>query len=200
MSDEKTLEKMRDDLATIKAMLWAGESKFPFGAGFFYCIGLLVAAAGLLYYFLPFYRAMTVDQLLLFFWLPFAILALCTGLFFIVARIRRRGPFAAVGPLRDFLFARFIVGPVMLFFLYLLRNDPQASSFVLLFVAGFQGMISFIMPKGFRYIPIITLTAGFLEYITGMSGPEVVMINGLFIGFQLILTGLAVPRPEKAHG
>lgn len=192
------LDQVKSDLRLIRNLLTVGDSKFPFTWSLLPTMGGLIAVAMLLYYFIPGWKEQTADQLVITFWLPVIASLFAVGFAFYLVRLRKAGRIVLIGPLRDLFFARYFIGPVLFFFVWILRNDQQSAALTLMAFAALQGMTSFVLPKAFRVLPTATLTIAIVEYLLKANGPEVILFNGLFTALAFVYAGLTVRHEQKS--
>lgn len=188
------LDQVKADLSLIRNLLTAGDSKFPLNWVLLPVMGLIVAAASLALYFWPGAAALTADQLLPVFWLPLFSALFLVGFTFYFFRVRAQGHIVLVGPLRDLFFARYFIGPVTFFFLWLLRHEPLITPLILMGLSVLMGMITFVMPKAFRLIPTATLLLAAAEFALGWSTAETALVNGLYLAAAFTVAGLIVKK------
>ena len=186
------LKTILEDVKTIKAILQNEDAPFPRVWVVVWTVAPLVALAGLLQYFVPFFRDQDFDGKFLWLWLPGFCLVFPLALFLFVREIRRSGTAVlGQGRIQHLLFARFIVPPAALVLVWILSRSPQRSleGALLVLISIWVTAIEQVFPPAFRAVPIGFLTLGLFEYGFAVTGPEVTLANILLIATAITSAG-----------
>jgi len=194
------LSTLIEDVKIIKNILQNEDAAFPRIWRLVWGAATAIALAGLLQYFVPFFRAMDFDGRLLWLWFPGFCLVFPLGLVFLYTEVRRTGSrFLGQGRFRHLLFARFVIPPAALVLLWTASRNPVFSleGTFLLIAAIWLTAIEQAVPNPFRIVPLGFLTLGLIELGFHLTGPETTLVNTLLVSGALTFAGLLFWTNEK---
>lgn len=189
---ERDFATLLDDVKTIKSILQNQDAPLPRMWVVAWTVGPAIALAGLLQYFVPFFRNQTFDGNFLFLWLPGFCVLFPLVLLFLYREIAHTGKkFLGQARVRHVLFARFVIPPAALVLIWLLSRHAVYSleGSVLLVIAIWMTAIEQVFPPVFRVFPLGFLTLGLVELGFGVTGPEVTLIDTLLVAAFLTFVG-----------
>jgi hypothetical protein len=187
---------------TIKAILQNEDAPLPRIWVVAWTVSPLVALAGLVQYFVPFFRNLDFDGKFLWLWLPGFCVIFPLSLVLFFRELRRSGKaFLGQGRMQHLLFARFIVPPAALTLAWILARSPQRSleGALLVLISIWVTAIEQIFPPAFRAVPFGFLTLGLFEYGFAVTGPEVTLANILLIAVAIASGGFLL-RHQRTGG
>jgi len=201
MSDqEKDFATLLDDVKTIKSILQNQDAPFPRVWVVAWVVGPLMAVAGLVQYFVPFFQNQSFDHNFLYLWLPAFCVLFPLVLVFLYREIGRTGKrFLGQARVRHVLFARFVIPPAALVLIWLLSRHPIYSleGSVLLVIAIWLTAVEQILPPVFRLFPVGFLALGVVELGFGVTGPEVTLFDTLLVASSVTSVGFLF-RQQRA--
>lgn len=181
---EKDLATLLEDVKTIKAILQNEDAPFPQVWKALFTVATALTVVGLLQYFVPFFRALDFDGLVLWLWLPAALIMAPILLTILHRELNRTGrKILSQARVRHILYARFVIPPGALVLLWVgSRNTIFGLEGVsLILVAIWQTALEQILPEDFHFVPLLFLGLGIIELLFGWRGPEVVLANVLLV-------------------
>lgn len=197
------LSSLLDDVKTIKAILSAEDAPFPrVWKALFTAAGALTTA-GLLQYFVPFFRDLDFDGRVLWLWLPGFVVMFPIILAILFRELKFSGKAVlAQARIRHVLFARWIVPPALLVVLWTASRNPSfgVEGVALLLIAVWQTVLEQIAPPEFKSIPLTFLGVGLVELALNLRGPEVVLANILLTAAAVVYAGLLIRRAHRTKG
>lgn len=199
---DRDLATLLEDVKTIKSILTAQDAPFPQVWKALYTAAAAVTTVGLLQYFLPFYRTLDFDGLLLWLWLP----GFC-GMFPVVLTILLRElkvsgkAVLAQSRMRHLLYVRWVVPPALLTVLWTASRNPvfAPEAVFLLLAAVWQTVLEQMLPRGFRAVPFVFLGLGIVELVLGVRGPEVVLGNILLTAAAIVYAATLLRQSLRAE-
>jgi hypothetical protein len=200
------LKTILDDVKTIKSILQNQDAPFPQVWKALYAASGALAAAGLLQYFVPFFRDLDFDGRILWLWLPGFFITFPLILAILYRELGRSGRGVLVqARVRHLLFARFVVPPGALVVLWTASRNPAfgVEGVALILVAIWQTVLEQIIPPGFRFVPPTFLALGCAELALGWRGPELVLFNILLTAGAVVFAATllrAQPQPTPNRG
>ena len=197
---DRELTTLLDDVRTIKDILQNQDAPFPRVWKGMWLVSPAIAVAGLLQYFVPFFRDLDFDGRLVWLWLPG--FCLLSPVFFVILsrEIGRTGKkFLGQGRIRHLLFARFIIPPAAL---VLICVSSRNSAFplegvYLLIVSIWQTAIEQALPRGFRTVPLAFFALGLVELGLRLAGPEVVLVDVLMTAGAIFYAGFLFRSQDR---
>jgi len=200
------LKTILDDVKTIKSILQNQDAPFPQVWKALYTASAALATAGLLQYFVPFFRDLDFDGRILWLWLPGFFIAFPLILAILYRELGRSGRGVLVqARVRHLLFARFVVPPGALVVLWTASRNPVfgVEGVALILVAIWQTVLEQMIPPGFRFVPPTFLILGCAELALGWTGPELVLFNILLTAGAVVFAATllrALPQPTSHRG
>lgn len=187
---EKDLATLLEDVKTIKAILTNQDAPFPQVWKALYSAATALVIVGLLQYFVPFFRGLDFDGLVLWLWLPaFCVMfPLVLGILLHELKVVGKGVLSQ-NRVRHLLYARWVVPPALLVVLWTASRNPSfgVEGVALLLIAVWQTVLEQIVPEGFRPVPPTFLALGAVELLTNVRGPEVVLFNIVLTAGAVVL-------------
>ena len=200
MSDrEKDLSTLLEDVKTIKSILTNQDAPFPQVWKALYTAAAALITVGLLQYFVPFFRQLDFDGLILWLWLPGACILFPIVLAILLHELKVTGKgVLSQARIRHLLYARWVVPPAILIVLWTASRNPVfgLEGISLLLIAVWQTVLEQIVPPGFRTLPPTFLAIGTLELLVNARGPEVVLLN-IFLTAGAILWTATLLRQSQ---
>lgn len=200
------LKTILEDVKTIKSILQNQDAPFPQVWKALYTAAAAVATAGLLQYFVPFFRDLDFDGRVLWLWLPGFLITFPIVLAILYRELGRVGRGVLVqARVRHLLFARFVVPPGALIVLWTASRNPVfgVEGVSLILVAIWQTVLEQVIPPGFRFVPPTFLVVGCVELALGWRGPELVLFNILLTAAAVVFAATllrALPQPAPPQG
>ena len=200
MQSERDFETLLDDVKTIKSILQSEDAPFPRMWLVAWIVATAVLTAGLLQYFLPFYRRANFDTLMLTLWIPGFCVVFPTALFVLYREIGRIGKrFLGQSRIRHLLFARFLIPPAALVLIWVSSRNTEfgVEGVILLVAAMWQTAIEQALPEEFRPMPFVFLFLGLAELGLHWTGPEVTLGNAVLVAATVAYAGYLFWAREK---
>lgn len=194
---DRDLTTLLEDVKTIKSILTTQDAAFPQVWKALYMAATALTLVGFLQYFIPFYRGLDFDGLVLWLWLPGFCLMFPLILTILLRELRVTGKAVlAQSRIRHLLYARWVVPPAFLTILWTASRNPvfAPEAVALLLIAVWQTVLEQMLPRGFRSIPFVFLSLGIVELVLGMRGPEVVLGNILLTAAAVFLAATLLRR------
>jgi len=198
---DKTLETLLEDVKTIKTILQNEDAPLPRVWIPAWTGATAVFVAGLLQYFVPFFRDLDFDGKLLWLWLPGACLFFPFLLTFLYREMDRTGKkFLGQGRVRHLLYARFVVPPAALVLIWLASRNTAFSleGTILIVVAIWQTVIEQLLPEDFKSVPFVFLGVGLLELGFNFRGPEATLFNVVLVAATIGFAAFLFRRQYRA--
>jgi len=198
---EKDFATLLEDVRTIKSILQNEDAPFPRMWVVAWTLAPVIALAGLLQYFVPFFRNQGFDGNFLFLWLPAFCVLFPLVIAFLYREIGRTGKgFLGQGRFRHLLFARFVIPPAALVLIWLLSRHPVLSleGSVLLVFSIWLTAVEQVFPALFRVVPLGFLALGLVELGFGITGPETTLADVLLVAGALTFVGFLF-RAQRAR-
>jgi hypothetical protein len=199
---EKDFATLLEDVKTIKSIFQNEDAPFPRMWVVAWTVAPVVALAGLLQYFVPFFRSQSFDGNFLFLWLPAFCVLFPLILVFLYREIGRTGKkFLGQGRMRHLLFARFVIPPAALVLVWLLSRHPVLSleGSVLLVVSMWLTAIEQVFPALFRVVPLGFFGLGLVELGFGLTGPETALADILLVAAAMTFVGFLFRRQRTGE-
>ncbi len=197
---DKDLETLLDDVRTIKGILQNEDAPFPQVWKAMWLVSPAIVVAGLLQYFVPFFRGLDFDGRALWLWLPAFCLVVPFFAVILYREIHRSGKkFLSQGRIQHLLFARFVIPPAALVLVWVSSRNaafPMEGTFLIV-LSIWQTAIEGALPRGFRPVPVVFLIVGFLELGLRLAGPEVVLADVLLTAGAISYAGLLFWLQDK---
>lgn len=195
------LQTILDDVKTIKSILQSTDAPLPRVWRALWSAAGAILLAGLVQYFVPFFRSLDFDARMYWLWIPGFCLFFPVILAILYREISRTGKkFLGQGRIRHLLFARFVVPPAALVLVWVSSRNQvfPMEGVCLLIIAIWQTVIEQALPPGFRLVPVGFLTLGLIELGLRLAGPEIVLLNIVLAAAAIFYAG-ALFR-EQDHG
>ena len=193
MEDRETdLATILDDVKTIKSILQTQDAPLPELWKAAIVVSPAILLAGLLQYFVPFFRNLDFDGKLLWLWVPGVCAVFPVILAILYFEIRRTGKgFLGQSRIRHLLFARFIIPPAAVVLVWVSSRNAvfPTEGVVMLVAAMWQTAVEQALPPGFRPIPFVFLTLGLVELGFRITGPEPTLFNVVMVSAALGYAG-----------
>jgi hypothetical protein len=189
---EKDIATLLEDVKTIKDILQNEDAPLPRMWMVAWTISPAIALAGLIQYFVPFYRDMDFDGRFFWLWLPGFCLIFPLAIAFLYREMSRTGKkFLGQSRVRHLMYARFVIPPAAVVLIWLLSRHPSYSleGAVLLIVSIWMTAVEQLIPEAFRVLPVGFLMLGFVELVLGLTGPEVTLVNILLLSGSVAFVG-----------
>jgi len=196
----ESLETLIQDVKTIKAILQTEEAPYPRVWILAWTAASLLSVLALVQYFVPVFRTLDVDHLILFLWLPAIVVCLPLGLAFLYREIGTRGKqFLSQSKVRHLLFARFVVPPAALVLFWTASRNTAFSleGTFLLLGSMWLTVVEQLVPNDFRIVPLAYLALGLLELGFDFRGPETTLFNTLLVAATLGFGGFLFRRRDR---
>jgi hypothetical protein len=197
---EKDLSTILEDVQTIKNILTNQDAPFPQVWKALYTAASTLILVALIQYFVPFYRLMDFDGLVLWLWLPGFCLLFPTVLAILLHELKVSGKgVLSQARVRHLLYARWVVPPAILVILWTASRNPvfAMEGVALILVAVWQTVLEQILPPGFRFIPPTFLALGVIELLLNARGPEVVLLNILITAGAVVFAATLLRRSVR---
>lgn len=198
--DVKTL---LEDVKTIKAILTNQDARFPQVWKALYTAAAALTIAGLLQYFVPFFRDLDFDGRVLWLWLPGLCLMFPVILTILFRELKISGKAVlSQARIRHVLYARWVVPPALLTVLWTSSRNPAfgLEGLSLLLIAVWQTVLEQMVPREFRVLPFVFLGLGLAELIWNLRGPEVVLANIVMTAGAVVFAATLIRRAEAGDG
>lgn len=189
-----------EDVKTIKSILTNQDAPFPQVWKALYTAATALTLAGLLQYFVPFYRSLDFDGVVLWLWLPGVCLMFPVILTILLRELKASGK-AILGQsrVRHLLYARWVIPPGVLIVLWTASRNPVfgVEGVAMILIAIWQTVLEQIVPEGFRMAPLTFLGIGVLELMVGARGPEVTLMNVLLTAGAIVFAATLLRRSQR---
>jgi len=189
---DRDIATLLEDVKTIKSILQNEDAAFPRVWRVMWTAASAILVAGLLQYFLPFFRNLDVDGRILWLWVPGFCLIFPVVIAILYAEIRRTGTrFLGQGRFRHLMFARFVIPPAGIVLMWVSSRNTQFSveGIFLLIVAMWQTAIEQALPHPFRLVPLLFMTLGLVELGFHITGPETTLFNVALVAGAIAFAG-----------
>jgi hypothetical protein len=189
-----------EDVKTIKNILTNQDAPFPQVWKALYTAATALTLAGLLQYFVPFFRGLDFDGVVLWLWLPGVCLMFPVILTILLRELKASGR-AILGQsrVRHLLYARWVIPPGVLIVLWTASRNPVfgVEGVAMILIAVWQTVLEQIVPPGFRMAPLTFLGIGVLELMVGARGPEVTLMNILLTAGAIVFAATLLRRSQR---